>query len=138
MGATEVVTRVAEGLKHGFEPGNPLSIYGRLVRSSIRGAFASILPRTYARLGKRFEADLDLFLASGGPATRYVRDSALELCAQASPAWEKDGTLPPGFLAIVNADLVRRVGELDKPNVRGEHNWRSQVHILPGGTSGIS
>ncbi len=77
-------------------------LYRSLVKKSLRSAVEVELPRTARRLGARFDAEVDRFLAEEMPRSHYLRDVAFELVAWAAPRWQADPSLPP-FLS----DLAR-------------------------------
>lgn len=129
--------------------GTRLAVYRTLVRASLREAVTSILPRTAARMGDRFDEELDAFYAAVGPKTHYLRDVPLELVAWAAGRWEADASLPPFLVDLArhevaelevaaSADDVRpAVAELvlDRPAVFAEAvrlaRYGFAVHQLP-------
>lgn len=95
LGEGDRAALLAVGPKRAF-------LYRALVKKSLRSAIEVEIPRTAARLGARFDAEVDAFLAEEMTRSHYLRDVAFELVAWASPRWSKDATLP-AFLG----DLAR-------------------------------
>ncbi len=124
--------------------------YRRLVRNTLDGVIGDFLPRTAARLGKRFDQEVALFYAQRGPRTHYLRDVPVELLDHLEARWRGDPKIPAylpdlarhellGFqVAAARADRPREaLGDLalDKIAVldRGVAvvRYRYAVHQLP-------
>ena len=64
-----------------------LHIYRELVRDALVAAVTQFLPRTRARRGPAFAADLAAWLATGGPRSRLLRDVPGEFIEFITPTW---------------------------------------------------
>ena len=126
------------------------SVYRRLVRANLDDVVAQLLPRTAARGGARFWAEVAAFYETRGPKTHYLRDVPSELVAWAETRWANDASLPSylhdlarheiaameiGAMAGDEARAARGELSLDAPVVMAEatqlRRYRSAVHTLP-------
>jgi hypothetical protein len=80
-------------------------LYRRLVRRTLRSAVEVEIPRTAARLGPRFDVEIDRFLAEEMPRSHYLRDVAFELVEWARPRWSADPSLPPFLVDLARHEL---------------------------------
>jgi len=70
-------------------------LYRRMVRSRIFRMLRNGLPQTSELLGReRFDAAAIAYMSSGGPQTRFIRDTVQELLEQVLPTWAADPSLP--------------------------------------------
>ena len=87
-----------------------LALYRRLVRNTLLGVTAKMMPRTRARLndvaGGAFDASFDAFLAEAAPRTHYLRDVPAEFLAWAGPRWAKGAGLPRYAADLAAYELV--------------------------------
>jgi hypothetical protein len=83
-----------------------LLLYRKLVRRTLRGAIRQELPRTAARLGARFDADVERWLDAELPRSHYLRDVAFELVAWVAPRWAADSEVPPWMAELARHELV--------------------------------
>lgn len=65
-----------------------LLLYRKLVRRGLSGAIRQEIPRTAARLGDRFDAEVSAWFDEQMPRSHYLRDVAFELVAWATPRWQ--------------------------------------------------
>lgn len=103
--------------------GERLGVYRRLVRGSMREAIESILPRTVALLGSRFDDELDRFYRERGPKTHYLRDVPLELVEHLGPRWRDDPTLPSHLADVARLEaleLTVAIGDDRRADARAE------------------
>ncbi|WP_437275793.1 putative DNA-binding domain-containing protein [Sorangium sp. So ce375] len=75
-------------------PPKRLLLYRSLIRRGLTGAIRAGIPRTAARLGARFEADVARFIEAELPRSRYLRDVAFEFVGFAAPRWAGDPEVP--------------------------------------------
>ncbi|MGK4002850.1 putative DNA-binding domain-containing protein [Sorangium sp. So ce1036] len=87
-------------------PPGRLLLYRRLVRRGLTGAIRAEIPRTAARLGARFEADVARFFEEELPRSRYLRDVAFEFVAFAAPRWAEDPDVPSYLADLARHELV--------------------------------
>ena len=80
-------------------------IYRTLVRRGIAGMLRFQLPRTAARLGPRWDADVARFL-DALPRSRYLRDAAFELFAHVEAGWRADPEVPPYIVELARHELL--------------------------------
>jgi hypothetical protein len=81
-------------------------IYRALVRRALADMLRFELPRTAARLGARWDRDVERFLDATLPRSRYLRDIAAELVARAGPSWAGDPEVPPYALDLARWELL--------------------------------
>lgn len=81
-------------------------IYRTLVRRGLAGMLRFQLPRTAARLGPRWDADVARFLGSALPRSRYLRDVAFEMFAHVEQAWRGDPQVPPYIVDLARHELL--------------------------------
>ncbi len=67
-----------------------LTVYRRLVRTTLRDAVALAIERTVARMGGTFDEYFDGFLADHGPRTHYLRDVTTEFLDYCAEKWPTD------------------------------------------------
>jgi hypothetical protein len=64
------------------------------------------LPRTAARLGPRWDADVARFLDATLPRSRYLRDVAFEMVAHVEAAWRRDPEVPAYIPDLAHHELL--------------------------------
>ncbi|MGK4000859.1 HvfC/BufC N-terminal domain-containing protein [Sorangium sp. So ce1024] len=87
-------------------PPGRLLLYRSLIRRGLTGAIRAGIPRTAARLGARFEADVARFLEVELPRSRYVRDAAFEFVGFAAPRWAEDPEVPAYLVDLARHELA--------------------------------
>ncbi|MGK3978808.1 putative DNA-binding domain-containing protein [Sorangium sp. So ce118] len=87
-------------------PPGRLLLYRSLVRRGLAGAIRAGIPRTAARLGARFEADVARFLEVELPRSRYLRDVAFEFVGFAAPRWGEDPEVPAYLADLARHELA--------------------------------
>ncbi|WP_437753033.1 HvfC family peptide modification chaperone [Sorangium sp. So ce1389] len=87
-------------------PPGRLLLYRSLVRRGLTGAIRAGIPRTAARLGARFEADVARFLEVELPRSRYLRDVAFEFVGFAAPRWAEDPEVPAYLADLARHELA--------------------------------
>ncbi|WP_437827808.1 HvfC family peptide modification chaperone [Sorangium sp. So ce1153] len=87
-------------------PPGRLLLYRSLIRRGLAGAIRAGIPRTAARLGARFEADVARFLEAELPRSRYLRDVAFEFVAFAAPRWGEDPEVPAYLADLARHELA--------------------------------
>lgn len=80
--------------------------YRRLVRNTLDAVIADFLPRTAARLGRRFDQDVALFYAQRGPRTHYLRDVPVELVEHLEARWRGDPQVPAYLHDLARHELL--------------------------------
>lgn len=85
--------------------GRRLLIYRRLVHRGLRGAIRVEIPRTAARLGDLFEAEVTRFFEQEMPRSHYLRDAAFELVEWAAPRWRVDPRVPNYLVDLARHEL---------------------------------
>lgn len=80
--------------------------YRRLVRNTLDAVIADFLPRSAARLGKRFDQEVALFYAQRGPRTHYLRDVPVELVAHLQLRWATDPKIPAYLHDLARHELL--------------------------------
>ncbi len=83
-----------------------LTIYRRLVRSSLTGVTARLLARTRARMTSVFDASVSQFLQECPPKTHFLKDVPLEFFAWAEPRWQKQAELAPYLIDLARYELL--------------------------------
>lgn len=81
-------------------------IYRTLVRRGLAGMLRFQLPRTAARLGPRWDADVARFLDATLPRSRYLRDVAFELFAHVEAGWRADPDVPAYIVELARHELL--------------------------------
>lgn len=81
-----------------------LGVYRGLVRHALAAAVAEFLPRTQARRGDEFAADVTHWLAAGGPRSRLLRDVPGEFLGFIAPRWRSDA--PPWLAELARHELL--------------------------------
>ncbi|XXT16463.1 putative DNA-binding domain-containing protein [Sorangium sp. So ce429] len=87
-------------------PPGRLLLYRSLIRRGLTGAIRAGIPRTAARLGARFEADVARFLEVELPRSRYLRDVAFEFVGFAAPRWGEDPEVPAYLPDLARHELA--------------------------------
>ncbi|XYH94588.1 putative DNA-binding domain-containing protein [Sorangium sp. So ce1128] len=87
-------------------PPGRLLLYRSLIRRGLTGAIRAGIPRTAARLGARFEADVARFLEVELPRSRYLRDVAFEFVGFAAPRWGEDPEVPAYLADLARHELA--------------------------------
>lgn len=95
-----------------------VAVYRELVRDALVAAVATFLPRTQARRGPAFAADLGAWLAAGGPQSRLLRDIPGEFFAFITPRWADDA--PPWLAELAAHELLEYRVAAAPPRPRGE------------------
>ena len=85
--------------------GHRLTIYRRLVRRGLAGAIRVQVPRTAARLGDRFDQELDAYFGERCPDSHYLRDVAFEFVAWAAPRWQGAADVPAYLVDLARHEL---------------------------------
>ena len=81
-------------------------IYRKLVRRGLADMLRFQLPRTAARLGPRWSADVTRFLDATLPRSHYLRDVAFELFAFIEPSWREDPEVPRHIVDLARHELL--------------------------------
>lgn len=89
----------------GFE-GTRQGAYRRLVRNTLGAVIGDFLPRTAARMGKRFDQEVALFYAQRGPRTHYLRDVPVELVDHLAARWQGDPKIPAYLYDLARHELL--------------------------------
>ncbi|HTN91338.1 MAG TPA: putative DNA-binding domain-containing protein [Sorangium sp.] len=131
-------------------PPGRLLLYRSLIRRGLAGAIRAGIPRTAARLGARFEADVARFLEAELPRSRYLRDVAFEFVAFAAPRWGEDPEVPAYLADLARHELAAFAASCAEPASREELSldrgarfqraaalvrYEHAVHRLEGGES---
>ncbi|WP_437293954.1 HvfC/BufC N-terminal domain-containing protein [Sorangium sp. So ce426] len=87
-------------------PPKRLLLYRSLIRRGLTGAIRAGIPRTAARLGARFEADVARFIEAEPPRSRYLRDVAFEFVGFAAPRWAGDAEVPAYLADLARHELA--------------------------------
>lgn len=87
-------------------PPKRLLLYRSLIRRGLTGAIRAGIPRTAARLGARFEADVARFIEAEPPRSRYLRDVAFEFVGFAAPRWAGDPEVPAYLADLARHELA--------------------------------
>jgi hypothetical protein len=87
-------------------PPKRLLLYRSLIRRGLTGAIRAGIPRTAARLGARFEADVARFIEAEPPRSRYLRDVAFEFVGFAAPRWAEDPEVPAYLADLARHELA--------------------------------
>ncbi|WP_438038505.1 HvfC/BufC N-terminal domain-containing protein [Sorangium sp. So ce128] len=87
-------------------PPKRLLLYRSLIRRGLTGAIRAGIPRTAARLGARFEADVERFIEAEPPRSRYLRDIAFEFVGFAAPRWAGDPEVPAYLADLARHELA--------------------------------
>ncbi|HEY8376665.1 MAG TPA: DUF692 family multinuclear iron-containing protein, partial [Nannocystis sp.] len=92
-----------------------LLVYRHLIRGTIRGVIADLLPRTAAVRGQdALAADVDAWLAAVGPRSRLLRDLPREFVAWVAPRWSKEhapsdiSEAPAWLLDLAHHEILTR------------------------------
>lgn len=81
-----------------------VAVYRTLVRDALVRAVTDFLPRSAARRGPAFAADLAAWIAVGGPRSRLLRDIPGEFLAFITPRWHHDA--PPWLAELAAHELL--------------------------------
>lgn len=95
-----------------------VAVYRELVRDALGDAVTRFLPRTRARRGAAFTADVAAWLAAGGPRSRLLRDVAGEFLGFIAPRWRADA--PPWLVELAEHELLEFRVAAAPPRPRGE------------------
>ncbi|WP_437709345.1 putative DNA-binding domain-containing protein [Sorangium sp. So ce448] len=87
-------------------PPKRLLLYRSLIRRGLTGAIRAGIPRTAARLGARFEADVARFIEAEPPRSRYLRDVAFEFVGFAALRWAGDPEVPAYLADLARHELA--------------------------------
>ncbi|WP_437660023.1 HvfC/BufC N-terminal domain-containing protein [Sorangium sp. So ce1182] len=87
-------------------PPGRLLLYRSLIRRGLTGAIRAGIPRTAARLGARFEADVARFVEVELPRSRYLRDVTFEFVGFAAPRWGEDPEVPAYLADLARHELA--------------------------------
>jgi len=87
-------------------PPKRLLLYRSLIRRGQTGAIRAGIPRTAARHGARFEADVARFIEAEPPRSRYLRDVAFEFVGFAAPRWAGDPEVPAYLADLARHELA--------------------------------
>jgi hypothetical protein len=82
-----------------------LLVYRRLIRGGIAQAARTQMPRFAARLGERFDALVDAFVAEAPPRSHYLRDVPFDLLAFAEPRLARDPQVPAFLVELGRHEL---------------------------------
>lgn len=83
-----------------------IGVYRSLVRGSIHGLFAKLLPRTLARLEGAGSVWIDRWLAEEGPRSRILRELIDEWVAWAGPRWRADPSVADHLVDLLRHEAV--------------------------------
>ncbi|WP_437955544.1 putative DNA-binding domain-containing protein [Sorangium sp. So ce119] len=97
-------------------PPGRLLLYRGLIRRGLTGAIRAGIPRTAARLGARFEADVARFLEVELPRSRYLRDVAFEFVGFAAPRWAGDPEVPAYLADLARHELAAFAASCAEPD----------------------
>ncbi|WP_434042199.1 MULTISPECIES: HvfC/BufC N-terminal domain-containing protein [Sorangium] len=97
-------------------PPGRLLLYRSLIRRGLTGAIRAGIPRTAARLGARFEADVARFLDVELPRSRYLRDVAPEFVGFAAPRWAEDPEVPAYLADLARHELAAFAASCAEPD----------------------
>ncbi|WP_433928178.1 DUF2063 domain-containing protein [Sorangium cellulosum] len=97
-------------------PPGRLLLYRSLIRRGLTGAIRAGIPRTAARLGARFEADVARFLEVELPRSRYLRDVAFEFVGFAAPRWAEDPEVPAYLADLARHELAAFAASCAEPD----------------------
>jgi uncharacterized protein len=86
--------------------GTRQAVYRTLVRSNMDDVIESFLPRTEARLGRRFWEEVQLFYQNQGPQTHYLRDIPSEFVAWLLKRWPHDPSIPSYICDLARHEVV--------------------------------
>jgi hypothetical protein len=84
-------------------------LYRKLVHGTLKNALSLAIPRTMARLGARFDASFDRFLAERGPRTHYLRDVTNEFLDFVAPLWRAEPDVAPWSLDLARHEALEIV-----------------------------
>ncbi len=83
-----------------------IGVYRSLVRGSIHGLFAKLLPRTLARLEGAGAVWIDRWLAEEGPRSRILRELIDEWVAWIGPRWRADPSVADYLVDLARHEAV--------------------------------
>lgn len=84
-----------------------LQVYRQLVNNGVRGVCHRFLGRCRSHRGrKKFEADLDRWLAGPGPRSSFLRDLPQEFFSYIQPHWQQDHQCPPYLGDLARHELI--------------------------------
>lgn len=96
----------------GAAGGPRLRVYRRLVRRGLQSVLTGLLPRTVAHLGpRRFDADVDAWLADAPPTTRLLREVPAQFVAARRDAWVADDDVADHVVDLARFEVI--LAELD-------------------------
>jgi hypothetical protein len=96
---------LAETPPPGFEESRA-GTYRVLVRGNLDTVIGDFLPRTRARMGARFDAEVAAFYEERGPRTHYLRDVPRELLDHVQARWTSDPSLPRYLYDLARHELL--------------------------------
>ena len=112
--------------------------YRRLVRNTLDAVIGDFLPRTAARMGKRFDQEVALFYAQRGPRTHYLRDVPVELVAHLEARWKGDPQIPAYLHDLARHELLGfqvAAARDDRPNEALSDLSLDKIAILARGVA---
>ncbi|WP_437731248.1 HvfC family peptide modification chaperone [Sorangium sp. So ce1335] len=115
-------------------PPGRLLLYRSLIRRGLTRAIRAGIPRTAARLGARFEADVARFLEAELPRSRYIREVAFEFVGFAAPRWAEDPEVPAYLADLARHELAAFAASFAEPD--GDESGGPAGTDAPGGPAG--
>ena len=86
-----------------------LFVYRGLIRSTLREALRSAMPRTMERLGEVSDECFARSLRDAGPRSRYLRDVTTEFLDFCAPLWAIDPRVPAWAMDLARHEAVQIV-----------------------------